>query len=97
MNIGRMILAPSALLLLASAVAVSCAPSPKNVPCTNGGECQKIDPKYAYCLEARCVECVGDASCPDKSVCKDGSCRASCTADKDCPYDGKCSGGFCEN
>lgn len=40
-----------------------CAPSPKSVRCSNGGDCAKVDARFHYCLQARCVECVGDAEC----------------------------------
>lgn len=89
------LLATAVLFVSIPVLAASCAPSPKNTPCSNGGECQKVDPKYTYCLESRCVECVGDASCPDQSFCKDGTCRRRCVNSGDCPGDTSCQSGFC--
>ena len=55
---------------------VGCAPSPRNVPCSNDGECQKVAERFHYCLETRCVECVGSASCGEGRTCTDGACQA---------------------
>jgi hypothetical protein len=55
--------------------ALACSPASTRTPCTNGGECRQIDEKYRYCLESRCVECVGSASCRDGAKCVDGMCQ----------------------
>jgi hypothetical protein len=83
------------LLGIAGAVlGLACTPSPRNIPCSNGGDCQKADPKFAYCLEARCVECVGDAACGLNQLCVDGRCRQQCATDADCAH-GTCDHKVC--
>ncbi|HEY5376341.1 MAG TPA: hypothetical protein VIK01_21825 [Polyangiaceae bacterium] len=67
-------------LVGASAVSTSmqaCAPNPRYQRCSNGGECAKLDPKYAYCLNGHCVECVAVGSCGEHHECKDGECVES--------------------
>jgi hypothetical protein len=54
---------------------VGCAPQPRTVRCSNGGECKEHDPKFEYCLEGRCVECVARGSCGTNRTCVDGACR----------------------
>ena len=80
-----------ALLMLAA-----CAPSPRSIPCSNGGDCEKVDPKFAYCLEGRCVECVTNTSCGDGNTCVDGACVTSCKDGRDCPEGQACSDGKCD-
>lgn len=53
---------------------VGCAPQPRSVRCSNGGECKERDPKFEYCLEGRCVECVARGSCGTNRICVDGVC-----------------------
>jgi hypothetical protein len=53
----------------------SCAPDPSTVACNNDGECRDRDEKFNYCLENRCVECVGNSRCKRGFVCDDGFCR----------------------
>ena len=77
--------------LVASSVACS---SPRSLPCSNGAECTKADAKYSYCLESRCVECIGDASCGDGKLCSDGVCAFSCQ-NKPCPGGATCTNGIC--
>lgn len=84
----------SCVLVVAAAMS-GCTQGPKSVPCSNAGDCSKVDAKYQYCLEGRCVECIGDASCPNRSLCKDGSCRQECKDGRDCPGDMQCASGFC--
>jgi hypothetical protein len=58
----------------AGALLVGCTPAPRYVSCSNGGECTEKDPRYAYCLQGRCVECVANGSCGDNRVCDHGQC-----------------------
>jgi hypothetical protein len=51
-----------------------CAPDPQNVSCRNDGECRDRGQNFNYCLENRCVECVGNARCKRGFVCDDGFC-----------------------
>jgi hypothetical protein len=53
----------------------SCAADPKSVACNNDGECRDRGEKFNYCLENRCVECVGNSRCKRGFVCDDGFCR----------------------
>jgi hypothetical protein len=53
---------------------VGCAPQPRSVRCSNGGECKERDAKFEYCLEGRCVECVANGSCGMNRTCADGAC-----------------------
>lgn len=69
-----------------------CAPSPKNVPCSNGGDCAKVDAHFNYCLEARCVECISSSSCGEGRSCTDGAC--TCDSDVGCPGQ-RCEEGVC--
>ena len=80
-----------AVMALALAMA-GCAPSPRNVSCANDGQCEKIDARFHYCLETRCVECVGSASCGEGRACTDGAC--SCSSDVGCPGQ-RCDEGVC--
>jgi hypothetical protein len=52
----------------------SCTPDARYARCSNGGECQKRDPKYEYCLDGRCVECIGRGGCGAHRACRDGAC-----------------------
>lgn len=53
----------------------ACAPEPKYVPCSNDGECRERGHDFQYCLESRCVECVGNSRCK-VGLCVDGRCRS---------------------
>jgi len=55
-------------------VATACAPEPRSALCDNDGFCEKLGEHFHYCLESRCVECVGDASCGSGHACVDGAC-----------------------
>ena len=78
------------LLLIAG-----CAPSPKSVRCSNGGECEKVDARFHYCLQSRCVECVGDSECGTGRACSDGACV--CTDNHGCGMGQTCADGTCKN
>lgn len=80
-----------AALLVAGGVSLAaCAPAPKSVPCSNDGECAAKGDEFAFCLESRCVECVGRGSCRGHP-CVDGVCRIPCDDARDCP-DGQVCG-----
>ncbi|MEO7328371.1 MAG: hypothetical protein ABI193_07325 [Minicystis sp.] len=78
------------LLLLAG-----CAPDPKSVRCGNGGDCEKMSSRFHYCLQSRCVECVGDPECGEGRACLDGAC--GCTADRSCGAGQRCEAGACKS
>ncbi len=90
-RVRRVLAAFGAALLVAGA----CAPSPKTVRCTNGGECTAADPRYEYCLEGRCVECVANTSCGIDNRCVDGFCERKCKDTRDCPEGQWCLEGKC--
>lgn len=78
-----------------TAVFFGCAPSPQDVPCRNDGECAAKSDRFAFCLQSRCVECVGRGSCGG-SPCNDGVCEIPCDTAKDCRHDDDvCDGGMC--
>ena len=52
----------------------SCAPQARHTACANDGQCESIGGEFHYCLESRCVECVGSSSGGDKRTCVDGRC-----------------------
>ncbi len=87
--------AAAVMATLGLASAPACTPAPKNVPCSNGGDCAAADPKYQFCLESRCVECVGNASCGDGNLCVDGRCQRHCRDGRDCPDGEACQAGRC--
>ncbi len=72
----------------------SCAPSPKNVPCSNAGDCNE-DPRFHYCVSARCVECLDDQGCHEGDTCTEGVCLHPCKDGRDCPKDQLCVSGTC--
>ncbi|MEZ4298333.1 MAG: hypothetical protein R3B70_25495 [Polyangiaceae bacterium] len=88
---------PGALVLLAASMlfAAACAPSPKNTPCSNDGECAAADDAFRYCLQSRCVECVGSSSC-EGGKCVDGACEIPCKNDGSCPKGRVCKSDMCE-
>jgi hypothetical protein len=51
-----------------------CAPDPRTVRCSNGGECKEHHAKYEYCLQGRCVDCIARGSCGTNRICSDGIC-----------------------
>ena len=85
-----------AAALFGSVVTVffGCAPSPQDVPCRNDGECAAKSDRFAFCLQSRCVECVGRGSCGG-SPCNDGECQIPCDTGKDCRDGDVCDGGMC--
>jgi hypothetical protein len=80
--------------LCAGAFFLGCTPEPKNVSCSNDGECRKHDERLNYCLESRCVECVGSASCGPGSSCDNGAC-VQCINNEGCPSGSACVEGTC--
>lgn len=60
-----------------SSTIAGCAPSARYERCSNGGECSAKDPKYAYCLHGRCVECIARSACGAHRACKNGECVES--------------------
>ena len=72
----------------------SCSPRPESVPCSNGGDCEAADPRFAFCSQGQCVECVGRGSC-DGNPCVDGRCSIPCSDGRDCASDRKCVSGQC--
>lgn len=72
-RVALVLTALSGMISLAAAVE-GCAPGARDVRCANGGECKEADPKYAYCLDGRCVECVGRGSCGAHEKCSSGQC-----------------------
>lgn len=85
----------SAVILLGLAAA-GCAPEPKSVPCSNDSVCQGIDARLNYCLQSKCVECVGVSGCPAGAVCDDGAC-VECANDQGCAGGNRCVEGSCES
>lgn len=81
-------------LLVPLVIVAACVPSPKDVPCSNQGDCQKVDPKYGYCVDNRCVECLDDTGCGNDS-CVDGRCMHKCVDGRQCPGHQVCSNGYC--
>jgi len=71
-----------------------CAPAPKSVSCSNDGECHALGDRLNYCLESRCVECVGSASCGVDHTCSDGMC-VQCVNDASCSLGKRCVEGAC--
>jgi hypothetical protein len=49
-------------------------PIRKNVACRNDGECHERGGKFNYCLQNRCLECVGNSRCKIGFLCVDGEC-----------------------
>lgn len=79
MNRSRSSLLVTAALLfgLSLGAASACSSEPRFQRCSNGGECERIDPKYAFCLQGRCVECIGRGSCGAHKSCEEGACVES--------------------
>ena len=75
----------------------ACTPSPKDVRCSNQGDCQRVDPAYGYCLQNRCVQCLDDPGCGEGGVCKDGLCAHKCFDGRDCGTGQVCSEGVCQD
>jgi peptidoglycan-associated lipoprotein len=80
----------SGVAIVCISIGAGCAPSPRNLPCANDGECEKGGTEFRYCLESRCVECVGSASCGDGNTCVDGRCERKCRDERDCPTKNAC-------
>jgi hypothetical protein len=75
--------------------AVSCAPSPKDVRCTNQADCKKVDSQYGYCAMNRCVQCLDDPGCGEGNVCTSGQCVHKCIDGRDCTSGQMCTDGLC--
>lgn len=73
-----------------------CAPGPRNVPCSNAGDCEAAGDDFRYCVNARCVECLDDASCGDGNTCTDGVCERHCRDERDCRRGQRCNNRMCE-
>lgn len=78
-------------------IAAGCTPSPKDVRCSNQGDCQKVNSEYGYCLQNRCVQCLDDPGCGENGVCRDGVCLHKCFDGRDCSTGQACSGGLCSD
>lgn len=81
--------APLVIGLLAA-----CAGGPSSLPCRNDSECAGRNDRYAFCLESRCVECVGRGSCGGHA-CDGGVCNIPCEDSRACPHDDACVSGRC--
>jgi len=51
-----------------------CAPTPRNLPCSNDGDCTDGARGNAFCVSNHCVECVTSASCGAHRRCHAGEC-----------------------
>lgn len=79
-NVAAAVFATVAVFVGATTVSTTvtgCVPGPRYERCSNGGECSAKDPKYEYCLNGRCVECVARGSCGAHRACKNGECVES--------------------
>jgi hypothetical protein len=63
-----------ALSLVVALFGSACAPRPRSTPCSNDGQCRELGGDFEYCLESRCVQCVGSASCGAGALCQNGEC-----------------------
>lgn len=81
---------------MAAVGAVTCAPGPKSVPCSNRGDCVKVDPAYGYCFEHQCVECIADSGCDYPNRCLGGFCERRCGDARECRAEQVCRAGKCE-
>lgn len=95
MRFRRALLCLTAPIILSLVPAFGCTTEPRNVPCSNDGQCEKDNPQFKYCLESRCVECVGNASCEHGGSCVDGRCVISCVDDRGCPRGARCVDATC--
>jgi hypothetical protein len=84
----------SLLLPLFLLIGAACSTEPRYAACSNDGECEKVGAKFRYCLQSRCVECVGSASCGEGRACVDGACE--CTSDKGCGMGERCTDAKCQ-
>lgn len=85
----------AALALFGWIFSAGCAPEPRNVPCTNDGQCEKASEEFRYCLQSRCVECIEDSACGDGNACVSGECQVRCTDDRKCTGGEVCREGTC--
>ena len=85
------LLAGSGALLVFS----GCGAGARYTRCTNAGDCPAPAGQAAYCLQSRCVECVGSSSCGEGNLCIDGKCGRRCNDAADCPAGHSCDDGTC--
>ncbi len=85
----------TAVLFIFLATAWTCTTSPKYVACSDDASCQAADPRFAYCMQKRCVECVTNSGCGMDGRCMEGICEQRCRSQADCKDGRSCSGGFC--
>jgi hypothetical protein len=76
--------------LVLAIVLLGCAPAPRNVSCSNDGQCQMAEERFKYCLQSRCVECVASSSCGEGGSCVSGNCVRQCTDGRACPAQHRC-------
>ncbi len=74
-----------------------CDLTPKTTPCSNAGECEAVNPRFSYCVQSHCVECLEDSGCGDGNLCKSGMCERHCKTGRDCPTGDACSDGLCRS
>ncbi len=77
-------------------VAGGCDLQPKTVPCSNAGDCKEVNPRFGYCTQSHCVECLEDSSCGDGNLCKSGLCERHCKTGRECPKGDACVEGLCQ-
>jgi peptidoglycan-associated lipoprotein len=85
----------SIVALAAIVITPGCAPEPRSVACSNDAQCEDADERFQFCLESRCVECVGITSCPDGQSCDSGVC-VECVSDQECSGGRACVDGACK-
>lgn len=84
-----------ALAWIVGLAVLGCAPTPRNVPCSNDGQCEEMNDYFNYCVQSRCVECVANASCGEGNTCVDGQCVVRCEDSRACPDNHACVQGVC--
>jgi hypothetical protein len=83
------------IFALSALSSLGCAPEPQTVACSNDAQCHAADERLTYCLESRCVECVGATSCKSGEVCDNGAC-VQCVNDQGCSGGASCVDGDCK-
>ncbi len=83
------------LAIFGALVFAACAPSPRSLPCENDGQCSKASPEYRYCLQSKCVECVGSPDCGEGNQCIAGACVRSCKDGRECKDGEHCDDHVC--
>lgn len=95
MSLSRLLLVSLFTAALGPVLAAGCAPSPRNVPCSNASDCEAAGNEFRYCVTSRCVECLDDASCGDGNRCDDGICERRCRDDRECRKGERCQDHVC--